>query len=524
MNIDEIFKLAIQNHQKNNLKEAENLYNEILKIDPDHIASLNNLGLIFHSSNNLLKAEKFFKKAIKIDPNFSDAYYNLGKLFTDVKEYLKAITLYEKTIKIKPDYTKAHHNLGIIFKELGEFQKSISCFKKEIEIDPQSKGAHNNIGVLLKELGDHVNCENYFKKAIEIDENYYDAIYNLANLYVNQLDNFEKTIKLSQKSLKIKKNSETISQEINLFRLKHDVQQSKYLSKKNTFWNFFKTKKFKISGINEFQKVGHEILSRKENQENIKMPNKKILLTNDEINALLPFYKSDYVYQPKKIKNYINPNKNWREVEDQYFNNSKQIIYIDDFLSNEALIELREFCLVSKIWNREYTNKYLGAFSEEGFISPIHLEIAVELKQKLPKLFGPHKLGKFWGFKYDSSLGSGIKIHADFAIHNLNFWITPDKYNNKNNSGGLKVYDVPAPEKWTFKDFNSNDKKIYDFLKKNNSKCVNVPYKCNRAVLFNSAYFHETDEIDFKDEYEGRRINITYLFGNRNNKTKSING
>ena len=80
MNVDEIFKLAIQNHQKNNLKEAENLYNEILKIDPDHIASLNNLGLIFHSSNNLLKAEKFFKKAIKIDPNFSDAYYNLGKL------------------------------------------------------------------------------------------------------------------------------------------------------------------------------------------------------------------------------------------------------------------------------------------------------------------------------------------------------------------------------------------------------------------------------------------------------------
>ena len=63
MNIDEIFKLAIQNHQKNNLKEAENLYNEILKIDPDHIASLNNLGLIFHSSNNLPKAEKFFKKA-----------------------------------------------------------------------------------------------------------------------------------------------------------------------------------------------------------------------------------------------------------------------------------------------------------------------------------------------------------------------------------------------------------------------------------------------------------------------------
>ena len=32
------------------------------------------------------------------------------------------------------------------------------------------------------------------------------------------------------------------------------------------------------------------------------------------------------------------------------------------------------------------------------------------------------------------------------------------------------------------------------------------------AVLFNSDYFHQTQEVNFKDRYEGRRINITYLF------------
>ena len=44
---------------------------------------------------------------------------------------------------------------------------------------------------------------------------------------------------------------------------------------------------------------------------------------------------------------------------------------------------------------------------------------------------------------------------------------------------------------------------------------INVPYKFNRAVLFNSAYFCEKDKINFKEEYETRRINITYLFGTR---------
>ena len=136
-----------------------------------------------------------------------------------------------------------------------------------------------------------------------------------------------------------------------------------------------------------------------------------------------------------------------------------------DFLSEKAVKELREFCLVSKIWNIEYKDKYLGATSDKGFISSIHLQIAIELKQKLPKLFGQHILGKFWAFKYDTTLGKGINVHADFAVHNLNFWITPDEYNNNKHSGGLKVYDAPAPEDWTFQQYNNmKTNKIYKFL------------------------------------------------------------
>ena len=403
--IEETFDLAVKNHQKNNIKEAQNLYNNILKIDPNHSQTLNNIAIIF----------------------------------TNLKDYQKAKECYEKAIELNPDL--------------------------------------------------------------------FSALRNIADLYVSQLTDFEIAINKSNKALKIfHRNSKFINQSIPLFRLKHDVQQAQYLISKN----------YKIEGVDKFKKIGDEILGRKENKEDKNNYIKEILLTPDEVGALLPYHKSDHVYKPKKISgSCINPNKNWQDVEDEYFNSSNQIMYIDDFLSDEAIIELREFCLVSKVWNKNYTNKYLGAFSDQGFISPIHLQIAIELKQKLPKLFGPHEIEKFWGFKYDTTLGKGINIHADFALHNLNFWITPDEYNNDKNSGGLKVYDAPAPDNWTFKDYNFKPERIYKFLKDNNAKCINVPYKFNRAVLFNSAYFHETDKIDFKDEYEGRRINNTYLFGTR---------
>lgn len=46
-------------------------------------------------------------------------------------------------------------------------------------------------------------------------------------------------------------------------------------------------------------------------------------------------------------------------------------------------------------------------------------------------------------------------------------------------------------------------------------KTVKIPYQTNRAIIFNSDLFHETDEIAFKNDYLDRRINITLLYGHR---------
>ena len=74
---------------------------------------------------------------------------------------------------------------------------------------------------------------------------------------------------------------------------------------------------------------------------------------------------------------------------------------------------------------------------------------------------------------------------------------------------------MPAPPAWTFQDYNVNVQGIYDSLEKHRAGRTVIPYRCNRAVLFNSSLFHETDRISFKEGYENRRINVTYLFGKR---------
>ena len=82
-------------------------------------------------------------------------------------------------------------------------------------------------------------------------------------------------------------------------------------------------------------------------------------------------------------------------------------------------------------------------------------------------------------------------------------------------SGGLVVYNLEAPLEWDFKTYNTDAKKISEEILNSKQKQTVVPYNENRAIIFNSNLFHETDKIEFKRGYENRRINVTMLFGTR---------
>ena len=135
-------------------------------------------------------------------------------------------------------------------------------------------------------------------------------------------------------------------------------------------------------------------------------------------------------------------------------------------------------------------------------------------------MFASHPLELLWAFKYDSQL-PGIEVHADFAAINVNFWITPDDANLDPKSGGITIWDQAAPLDWDFAKYNANTALAREFLARSGARSVTVPYRSNRAVIFDSNLFHETDRIVFKEGYLNRRINITLLYGLRETATNT---
>lgn len=69
-------------------------------------------------------------------------------------------------------------------------------------------------------------------------------------------------------------------------------------------------------------------------------------------------------------------------------------------------------------------------------------------------------------------------------------------------------------ENWDFGSYNTNTEMVVEqLLKPTNFANITIPHKPNRAVIFDSALFHQTDKYSFKQGYENGRINLTLLFG-----------
>ena len=198
----ETFALAVKNHKKNNLKVAENLYNKILEIDPNHIETIFSLGSLSAQTRKFDKAKQLLQKAIQINPNYANSHFNLGIVFKELGEYQKAINCYQKAIQLNPNYVDAYLNLGVIFKNLKKHQNAINCYQKAIQLNPSCIDAYLNLGVLFENLKEHQKAISYYKKAIEIKPNYVKAYYNLGIIF-NELEEREKAISYYKKAIEI---------------------------------------------------------------------------------------------------------------------------------------------------------------------------------------------------------------------------------------------------------------------------------------------------------------------------------
>jgi protein O-GlcNAc transferase len=180
MNINESIQLAHEHHLAGNVEQAEDLYREILNIQPDNADVYNDLGNLLQEKETLNEAIICYRKAIELNPHFAGAYYNLGETLQDKGQFDEAIDCYMKVIELYPDFVGSYYNLGVILQEKKELDEALSYYEKALQFDPNYADTFNNIGIILRDKGKLDESIAYYNKAIELNPNFAKAYFNLA--------------------------------------------------------------------------------------------------------------------------------------------------------------------------------------------------------------------------------------------------------------------------------------------------------------------------------------------------------
>ncbi len=446
------------------------------------------LGHELSLAGHFPEAEQSFRAVLAIDPSLAMAHNNLGWVRQMADDTEGAIAAYERALALDASCGRARRNLASLLVSRKRYGEALALREADALADPGDMRALSEVvGVALRASKLEAAAEYAARSA---------AICRGTRWYPVRRDDAPALPA-----------GVTWNRVLTPGKLLHDIEQLEYLQRRGVFDG-------EITPILHAYEGALDTLRPLGPEARVPLDGALLEQIGHVYNRIL------HVRETPRVARALSPGWRPTDVEDEFLAKRPGVVVIDDFLSEEALASLRAFCLESTVWSENrYNHGRLGSMFQEGFNCPLLVQIAEEVQAALPRVLRPEiPVRQIWGYKYASSSPKETP-HADFAQVNVNVWITPDDANLDPSSGGLDVYDVASPDDWDFSLYNNNEGvRLRAFLAEHSRGPRHIPYRYNRATIFESAMFHGTPAFTFRSGYENRRMNVTVLFGARHDR------
>ena len=445
-----------------------------------------NAAFAAYQAGNGTQAEAIGRAILAHDPRDAGAHYVCGLVAADRGALDEAREAFERAAALAPDKASLRITLGNLALRQGDDGAAERAFRAALALAPGSVAAHTNLGAACKRQGRLDDAVASFRAGL--------ALYRGSAWWGT--DPASGTAVLDPAQQETFRTASRAKLEFDLAQFEHLLQRGRVPPSLAAA----------CEGL-------RRVLTDFGNESRPSVPRP---LTTAEQRLIGPVYNR-VIHRPpdEAIAHALNPEIDTDTIERRYRDADPSIVVVDDLLSAPALAALQRFCREATIWfDCKEHGGYLGAYLHEGFDHPVLIALARELQARLGGIMAGHRLTQMWAFNYGQA-GDGTRKHADKAAVNVNLWITPDDACPDPEAAGLTVHDVAAPPDWGFSDYNLDPAQLERLVAREGRAPVQVPYRCNRAVIFDSSLIHESGGVAFRSGYTSRRINVTLLFGER---------
>jgi tetratricopeptide (TPR) repeat protein len=154
------------------VKEAIDVYNELIREDNSNTRALCNLASCYVSTGDFYEALRLYKISLDISNDCAEALFGSGIVYFRQKRYTQSITAIKRAIAVEPAISEYWLTLGDLYNRTRKLNKAIDAYSRASELNPD-------------DLDSKFACAQVFFRKRRIHE----AIYMMMRIFEKHPDN-----------------------------------------------------------------------------------------------------------------------------------------------------------------------------------------------------------------------------------------------------------------------------------------------------------------------------------------------